>query len=281
VKGKKVIVTGATAGIGKVTALELARLGAAVTLVSRSAEKCKAVATGIRAATGADVDFVQADLSNAAEVRAAADVLLDKHAHIDVLVNNAGAIFDQRQESADGIEMTWALNHLSYFHLTGLLLPALKAAPAARVVNVSSGAHMISQRGINFEDVQFKTRYNGWGAYGQSKLANILFSNELARRTGLRSNALHPGAVGTSFGRNNAGLFWRLFVKFTDKFTLSPEDGAKTSIYLASSAEVEGMRGLYFDRCKPARTSAAARDTAAAAHLWSMSVEMTGLGHLA
>jgi retinol dehydrogenase-12 len=269
---KIAIVTGATAGIGLVTARELARAGAQVVLVSRSAEKCARVAEQIGREVGrAAPQYVAADLSAQAQVNRAADEIAALVPRVDVLVNNAGAIFEERRLSADGIEMTWALNHLSYFLLTNRLLPLLKAAPAARVVNVSSNAHLFTRSGIRFDDVEFAREYSGWAAYGHSKLANVLFSNELARRTGLQSNALHPGAVNTEFGRGNRGLVWKIVYSLWPLFTISPEKGARTSIYLASSPEVSGVSGRYFVNCRPARAAEAATDPSAAARLWEMS----------
>jgi retinol dehydrogenase 12 len=276
VKGKTAIITGATAGIGEVTALELARGGARVWLISRDPARCADTARRIQQATGnADVHFIAADLSSQRAVRDAAASLLAVLPGIDVLVNNAGAIFGERRNSVDNIEMTWALNHLSYFLLTTLLLPALKAAPAARVVNVSSTAHMMT-RGIHTDDPLFeRRRYSSWEAYGQSKLANILFSNELARRTGLASNALHPGTVASKFGRNNSGWLWQTAMRLFGRFSLTPEQGARTSLYVAASPDVEGVRGAYFSDSKRVTPSAAARDAAAAERLWALSERQT------
>ena len=274
-KDKTVMVTGATNGIGKVSALELAKMGATVILVSRSAEKCEAVAKEIRQAAGHDrVVAMPADLSVQAEIHRLADQFLAAYSRLDVLLNNAGAIYTAREVSKDGVEMTWALDHLNYFLLTNLLLDALKAAPSARVVNVSSGAHAIGK--INFDDVQFTKGYSSFKAYSQAKLANVMFTYELARRlqgTNVTTNALHPGAVSTGFGQNNTGLLsgmWKLF----GKFTLSPEEGAKTSIYLASSPEVAGVTGQYFDKCKPVKSNAASYIEADQRRLWELSAGM-------
>jgi NAD(P)-dependent dehydrogenase (short-subunit alcohol dehydrogenase family) len=276
--GKIVMVTGATNGIGKVSALELAKMGATVIVVSRSAEKCETVAKAIRDAAGHnDVVAMPADLSVQAEIHRLADQFLAAYPRLDVLLNNAGAIYTTREVSKDGVEMTWALDHLNYFLLTNLLLPALKAAPTARVVNVSSGAHAMGK--INFDDVQFNKGYSGFKAYSQAKLANIMFTYELAKRldcTNITTNALHPGAVATGFGQNNTGLFgslWKLF----GRFTLSPEEGAKTSIYLASSTEVAGVTGKYFDKCKAIKSNAASYIEADQKRLWELSAEMVKL----
>lgn len=277
-ENKVCLVTGATNGIGKVTALELARRGATVVLAGRSAAKTDAVVAEIKARSGNDhVEGLVADLSTQAGVRALADAFKARYNRLDVLVNNAGAIFNERRESADGIEMTFALNHLSYFLLTHLLLDVLKASAPARIVNVSSNAHMGS--GINFDDLEFKRGYMNFRAYAQSKLANILFTTELARRlqgTGVTANALHPGFVSSGFGRNDGSLM-NIGMMLMRPFQISPEKGAETTIYLATSPEVEGVTGGYFSKRKPARTSSAARDQAAAERLWAISEQMTGV----
>jgi NAD(P)-dependent dehydrogenase (short-subunit alcohol dehydrogenase family) len=279
-KNKICVVTGATAGIGKETARALAEQGAQVVVVGRNVDKCKATIAEIKLQTGnTNVDFALADLSSQQDVRRLADELRSRYSRIDILVNNAGAFFDKRRESVDGIEMTFALNHLNYFLLTNLLLDALIAAPAARVVNVSSAAHWMGWRGIDFDDIEGKKRYNGWVAYGQSKLANVMFTYELARRlqgTSITANALHPGSVRTNFGRTdgNRSLPTPLR-KMIDFFLIGIEEGAKTSIYLASSPEVETVSGKYFVNCKPASTSSVSKDLAACNRLWSLSEEMT------
>jgi retinol dehydrogenase 12 len=276
--GKIVVVTGATAGIGRITAAALAGKGAHVWLIGRNPQKLSQTEADLRRVhPAAQLHSVRADLSIQAEVRAAAAELTRSLPRIDVLLNNAGAIFDKRELTRDGIEATWALNHLAYFLLTQELLPLLKSAPAARVVNVSSAAHMIARNGIDWDDVQGARKYSSWTAYGQSKLANILFSNELARRTGLASNALHPGTVRTQFGGNNDSVLWKVIRALSGMFSISEEDGARTSIYVASSPEVEGVHGRYFDKCKPVAPSTAARDSAAAERLWAMSIAMTAL----
>ncbi len=277
--GKVVLITGATNGIGKVTALELARLGARVVIVGRDAAKTEATAGELRPASGnAQVDFLVADLSSQAQVRRLAEEFQHKYPRLDVLVNNAGMYFAQRQETVDGIERTFALNHLAYFLLTNLLLDTLKASAPARIVNVSSAAH--NGVSLNFDDLQNR-EYGmaGYRAYGQSKLANLLFTYELARRlqgTRVTANALHPGAVGTGFGKNNRGLV-KLAMGLISRFELTPEQGAQTEIYLASSPEVESASGQYFVRCKPARSSPASYDEPAQRRLWEISAQMTGL----
>src|SRR5215211_1752507 len=245
--GKNCLITGATSGIGEVTARRLAGMGAAVTIVGRSAERAASTAARIKAATGATVEILIADLTSQTEVRRLADAFLARHDRLDVLINNAGALFTRRRESVDGIEVTWALNHMSYFLLTNLLLGALRAAAPSRIVNVASDAHHGAH--INFDDPQLKTNYSGWRAYGQSKLANILFTVELARRldgTGVTANVLHPGFVASNFGKNNGGLFGILIGLAQRVAAIGPESGAETTIYLASSPEVAGVSGRYF-----------------------------------
>lgn len=276
--GKVVMVTGATAGIGQVTARELARRGAKVVVVGRSPERCKNTVEMIRKETGSSsVDFLVADLSSQAEVRKLADEFQAKYDRLDVLVNNAGAFFNERVESVDGIEMTFALNHLNYFLLTNLLLDVLKRSAPSRVVCVASDAHRMVGK-VNFDDPQGKKKYGGWTAYSQSKLANILFTFELARRlsgTGVTVNCLHPGFVASNFTDGNGTMGWFLR-RIASVFAISTDEGAKTSIYLASSPEVEGVTGRYFAKQKPANPTRAAQDQAAGAELWDLSEAMTG-----
>jgi NAD(P)-dependent dehydrogenase (short-subunit alcohol dehydrogenase family) len=196
---------------------------------------------------------------------------------LDVLLNNAGAVFSSRQVSRDGIEMTWALNHLNYFLLTNLLMDALKAAPAARVVNVASDAHRAGR--INFDDLQGEKRYNGFSAYSNSKLANVMFTYELARRlqgAPMTANVLHPGSVNTSFGKGN-GRLWRSLFGLIGRFTLSPEQGAQTSIYLALSPDVASVTGKYFVDCKEKPSSKASYVVEDQIRLWNVSAEMVKL----
>jgi NAD(P)-dependent dehydrogenase (short-subunit alcohol dehydrogenase family) len=276
-KGKTVLVTGATNGIGLVTAQELARMGAQVTLVSRNAEKCAAVAEGIKSATGNPVEWIAADLSTLDGVMQAAMTFKQRHTHLHVLVNNAGGFYNKRVVTSDGYEMTFALNHLNYFLLTNLLLEMLKASVPARVINVSSGIHMGAR--LDLGDLQSEKHYAGFRSYGQSKLANVLFTYELARRLdgiGVTVNALHPGYVDTGFSLNN-GIFFRVFAKLSARiFARTPERGAQTSIYLASSPEVEGVTGKYYADCKPVQSSPLSYDVDLAKKLWQVSLELTG-----
>ena len=277
-KGKVCLVTGATAGIGYVAARELARAGARVLLAGRSTRTADDAARRIREEIPrADVDPIAADLSSQAEVRRLADVVRKKTDRLDVLVNNAGGIFLDRAETVDGIETTFAVNHLAPFLLTNLLLPLLKAAPSARIVNVASGAH----RGVslNFDDLEGRGRYSGWRAYQRSKLANILFTRELARRLegeSITVNALHPGYVNTQIFRDATwkGLAMRFFAR---AFAISPEEGASTTLYLATSPEVAGETGGYYIRCKRVGSSRPSLDDEAARRLWDVSATMTRL----
>jgi NAD(P)-dependent dehydrogenase (short-subunit alcohol dehydrogenase family) len=276
-KGKTVLVTGATSGIGEVTARELTRMGAQVTIVSRNAEKCAAVAEAIKTETGNPVEFIKADLSTIIGIMQAASDFKQRHTRLNVLVNNAGGFFNKRLVTSDSFEMTFALNHLNYFLLTNLLLDLLKASAPARVVNVASGIHMGAR--LDFENLQGEKRYAGFRAYGQSKLANVLFTYELARRvekSGVTVNALHPGYVDTGLSLNN-GFFFRVFAKLSARlFGRKPEEGAQTSIYLAASPEVEGVTGKYFADCKPVDSSPESYDKAVAERLWQASLELTG-----
>ena len=276
--GKTCLVTGATSGIGEVAALELARKGARVVLVGRSREKAEATAAEIRKESGnPEVEYLLADLSSEAEVRRLAGEVKSRYPRLDVLINNAGAMISPRRESVDGIEMTWALNHMAYFLLTDLLLDTLKASAPSRVVSVASDAHrMVS--GIDFDDVEGKKSYKAFRNYGQSKLANILFTRELARRlegSGVTANCLHPGFVATNFS-SGKGFTFRLFQVLAKVIAITPEQGARTTVYLASSPEVEGVTGGYFAKEKPSKPTAAARDDEAARRLWTLSEAMVG-----
>lgn len=277
-QGKIVLITGATHGIGQVTAQSLARMGAQVVVCGRNPQKIQATLSAIRAETSdAQVEGLSADLSSQEQVRLLAQEFRGRFDRLDILVNNAGALFMQREESVDGIEMTLALNHLNYFLLTHLLLDLLKASGAARIVNVSSEAHRFAR--LKIEDLENKQHYTAWSAYGQSKLANLYFTYALAARlvgSQVTVNALHPGFVATNFGRSNGGLFSPLF-KIFQIGAISPEEGAQTSLYLASSPQVEGVTGQYFAKCKAVRSSAISYDASIARRLWDRSLEMCGL----
>jgi len=275
-KGKVCMVTGATAGIGIVTAKALAQQGATVIVAGRNKEKSVSTVDQIRKETeNHDVEYILADLSVQKEVRKLADDFKSKFKRLDILVNNAGAVFDKRFETADGLEMTFALNHLSYFLLTDLLLDTIKASVPSRIINVSSDAHKGAK--INFDDIQGKKKYGAMRAYGQSKLANILFTYELARKlegSGVTSNALNPGFVASSFGSNMRGAF-RLILRFLQLFAMSSENGAETSIYLATSPDVANINGKYFIKKKEVRTSVESYDKNVGEKLWKVSEELT------
>lgn len=271
------MVTGATSGIGKVTARELAKQGAVVVIVGRSGQRAEATAAEIRAAGGEQVEIMLADLTSLDSIRTLAQDFRAKYTRLDVLVNNAGAVFTSRQLSPDGLEMTFALNHISYFLLTYLLRDVLTATPGARVVNVSSDAHYGGK--INFDDLQTARGYSGFGVYANTKLMNVLFTYELARQlegSGVTANALHPGLVATNFSRNN-GWLMNLFWSMISPFALSVEQGAQTSLYLASSPEVEGVSGQYFDKRAPKRSSADSYNRETQRRLWQVSEQLCGL----
>lgn len=281
--GQVVIVTGATAGIGEVTAYELAARGADVVLISRNATKLANTMNKIKSETGNEnISTIQADLSSLAEIRAAGETFLSMYNRLDVLVNNAGAVFSERKESVDGNEMTNALNHLNYFLLTHVLLDQLKATAAevgeARIINVSSNAHRGAQ--INFDDFNYEQSYPPFRPYSNSKLMNIMFTYELARRlegTGVTVNALHPGFVRTNFGDGTFPPLSFLFNTMKNLFAISPQEGAETSIYLASSPEVTGINGKYWVEKQQKRSSKASYDVEAQRRLWHISEDLTGV----
>ena len=276
--GRVALVTGATNGIGRVTAREFARMGARTLVVARDPGRGEAAAREIRDATGATVEVLVADLSSRDEVAGLAGLVRKRVDRLDLLVNNAGAIFAGRRTSADGVEMTLALNHLAYFLLTLELLPLLEGAPEARVVNVSSMAHETGE--IDFDDLQGERSYGMWKAYAQSKLANVLFTRELSRRlSGCRItvNAVHPGAVASGFGRDHPGFFGKL-VAVGAPFLATPEKGARTTLHVATEPGLRGVTGRYFSACREKAPSRAARDDATALRLWQISEAMTRPG---
>jgi NAD(P)-dependent dehydrogenase (short-subunit alcohol dehydrogenase family) len=275
-KGKTVLITGANQGVGKATAVALARDGAQVSIVSRSSERGRAAVADIESASGSKgVELIVADLSSVAQVRRVAAEFKSRHVRLDVLVNNAGVFVPKRHVTVDGLEETFAVNHLAYFVLTNDLVDLLASSAPARVVNVASDAHGAGK--MHWDDLQFAThRYGGWSAYAQSKLANLLFTFELARRldgTRVTANAVHPGVVASGFGRTYGGLMAVLY-RLGGPFMLTPEQGARTSIHVASSPDVEGVTGKYFARSRLARPSAAARDETSQRKLWALSEEI-------
>lgn len=276
-QGKTVLITGGTDGIGFVTARVLAERGARVLVVGRNEQKGQRTLAAIHeAAPGADLAFHRADLSLLSEIRRLARNIAESEPQLDVLVNNAGGIFQKRMETSEGFEQTFALNHLNYFLLTNLLLDKLREAPSARIVNVASRAH--EKGSMRFDDLQFSRGYTGWGAYRQSKLANVLFTQALARRlegSSVTTNSLHPGFVRTQFGGSGNPLLFRVVVRLAmSAIGIDVEEGAETPIYLASSPEVEGASGGYYVKSATRSPSAAARDETAAEQLWQVSEAM-------
>lgn len=271
-----VLVTGGSSGVGRETARALARGGASVLLVSRGSGSGAEVAEGLKRETGnKNVRFYPADLSSQAEVRRVAAAVKKEHERLDVLVNNAGAVFSERKTSADGVELTFALDHLSYFLLTLLLLEPLLKSPAPRVVNVASSAANFTN--IDFDDLMKDRRYRGFGAYSQAKLANILFTFQLERflrNTPATANVMHPGLVASGFGGGASG---NLFLRLTRPLAKTPAQGAATAVYLASSPEVEGLSGRYYIDRKPAAAPKTAYDRQVQARLWRRSRELVRL----
>jgi len=272
------LITGGTNGIGKAAARAIAAQGGQVVIVGRDRQKTEATVAELRQAAGAPhIDYLLADLSSLAEVRQLAEAFAARYPRLDVLVNNAGALFTRRRQTVDGLEMTFALNHLSYFLLTNLLLDRLRASAPARIVNVSSGAEAGAR--VDWEDLQMTRTYNGFGAYALSKRCNLYFTYELARRlqgAGVVVNALHPGSVATGFWANPFGRMSRLLMPLTRLIMRSPEKGAETVVYLATSPAVAGVTGTYFVDKRVRNSSRASRDVAAAQRLWQISAHLTG-----
>ena len=277
--GRTVVITGGTSGIGKATAIGLAALGARVAIAGRDLVRAEAAATDIRGTTGnPNVAAFGADLSSQSDVRRLAAELLEAYPRIDVLINNVGGFWATRHITADGLERTFALNHLAAYLLTNLLLDRLKASAPARVVTVASNAQSLGK--IDFDDLQGERTYSGQTAYNQSKLADVMFTYELARRlegTGVTATVLHPGVVRTGFGAEDPSLIFKLLVPLWRPFMKTPADGASTSIYLASSSKVEGVTGMYFADSRPLASNKAAYDEAAAARLWQVNAGLVGL----
>jgi retinol dehydrogenase-14 len=277
--GRTVLVTGGTGGIGKATAIGLATMGARVGITGRDLARAEQAAAAIRAASGNPaVDVFPADMSSQAEVRRLASAVLDAYPRLDVLVNNVGGFWAHRHPTADGLEHTFALNHLAPFLLTNLLLGRLKASAPARVVTVSSGEQARGR--IDFDDLQGALNYSGQRAYSQSKLANVMFTNELARRlegTGVTANSLHPGVVRTNFRAEEQAGFFAVIGGVVRPFLKTPAQGAQTSIYLASSPDVDGVTGQFFVNRKPKTASKAAYDTGMTARLWQVSADLVGM----
>jgi retinol dehydrogenase-14 len=277
-EGKVVLITGGTSGIGRAAATALAAMGAEVVVTGRSRERGESAVEEIRNTSGNEkVSLMLADLAVQAEVRGLAQEFREQHDRLDVLVNNAGIIQSERAETPDGIELTLAVNHLAPFLLTNLLLDLLKESAPSRIITVSSEARRGAE--IDFDDLQSERRYRAFKVYGMTKLANILFTYELAgrlERTGVVANCLHPGAVNTNFGKNDRGVGTLLFRAFKP-FMRSPDQGADTLIYLASSPEAGDMTGRYLTDRKVVSSSDEPHDEATRKRLWEVSEELTNL----
>jgi NAD(P)-dependent dehydrogenase (short-subunit alcohol dehydrogenase family) len=278
--GKVIVITGGNAGIGKEAAVALAGRGAQVVITSRNEERGRAARQEITERSGNDsVDVMPLDLASFRSIRSFAADALDRFDHLDVLVNNAGLILHRRAETQEGFEETFGVNHLGHFLLTDLLLDRLRASAPARVVVVSSDAHKGARHGLDFDDLQAEHKYRWAKAYSKSKLANIYFARELARRldgTGVTVNALHPGFVRSEFGRGGdlGGIYGWGIKYLASPFAISPTNGARTTIYLASSPDVEGVSGGYFFKSKPTAPSNVAQDDDAARRLWDASEKL-------
>jgi NAD(P)-dependent dehydrogenase (short-subunit alcohol dehydrogenase family) len=277
-EGKTCVITGATSGIGQIAAERLAAMGARLVLIARDQARGESTLRRLREHAPAAAHRVHyADLMRVAEVkRVAADIAASEQ-RIDILVNNAGAIFSYRRLTAEGLERTFALNHMAYFVLSHSLREPLLAAAPARVVNTASAAHQSAK--LDFDDLQFARAYNGVSAYQRSKLCNILFTRELSRRwagTGITVNCLHPGFVASRFGKESGGLL-PLVLRAAQVLAISPEEGAETTVYLASSQEVADVSGRYFYKCRASATAVQAEDDSAARRLWQESAKLAGI----
>ena len=273
--GKVCLVTGSTDGIGKVSARVLAELGAKVIIVGRDPEKSAIVLAELRSISGnKNIDLLMADLAVMQEVRDLADQVISRYDRLDVLLNNAGGYFTKHEITSDGLEMTFALNHMSYFLLTNKLMELLKFSAPARIVNVSSDAHYGVD--IEFENLNGEQEYKAWKAYQKSKLANVLFTYELLKKVpgNITVNCLHPGFVATNFGHNNGGFFGPV-LKIAQRISaIDPEEGAKTSIFLCSAPEVKGVSGKYFYKCQLKTSSRESRNMDTGKRLWQISSDI-------
>jgi NAD(P)-dependent dehydrogenase (short-subunit alcohol dehydrogenase family) len=271
--------SGDAPGIGEVAACALAQQGARIVLIARDRGRGEHTLGRLEAvAPGRNHVAHYANLSRLTETKRVAEIIAGSEPRIDVLINNAGALFATRQVTGEALEMTFATNHIAYFLVTHLLMERVKATPGARIVSTASEAHRRAK--LDFGDLQMEKGYSGFGMYGRSKLMNILFTRELARRlagSGVTANCLHPGFVATRFADASGGLT-SLMVKGAKRFALTPEEGAKTLVYLASSPEVDGVTGKYFQKCKEVTPTAEAQNDADARKLWEISLQLTGLG---
>ena len=278
-QGKIIVITGANSGIGKQTALELAKTGAKIIMVCRSEKRGEAARQAIiKATNNQKVELFLCNLSEQSSIQEAGMRFRANYSHIDVLINNAGAIFGDYQETSDGLERTFALNHMGYFLWTHYLLDLLKKADKARIINVASLAHTFPRK-MDWENLQYKYNYTQFGAYGLSKLCNVYFTQVLSNRlnkitqTGITVNCLHPGTISTGFG-DSGNWFFRNLVKIGRPFLASPRTGAATSVFLATSPKVSKVTGKYFVRCKEKRTSRLAQNYENAKKLWDISMEL-------
>jgi NAD(P)-dependent dehydrogenase (short-subunit alcohol dehydrogenase family) len=276
--GKMCLITGGNSGIGKATAMGLAKLNASVVIVSRDKDKGEAALIEIRAKSGnRNLDAMTADLSSQDSVRELAHDFTGRYKKLNVLINNAGIFLPKRVQTVDGLEATFATNHLGHFLLTNLLLDLLKASAPSRIINLTSSAHYGTE--MDFEDLQGEKKYSGYHAYSQSKLANVLFTRQLVKQlegTGITANSIHPGVVRTGFGKDQGGLM-SILVTMGRPFMISPEHAAKAVIYLATSPEMEGVTGMFFSRGKEGKSSTQSYDSEAAERLWKVSAELTKL----
>lgn len=278
-QGKVVVITGATSGIGLIAAEELAQKGARMVMVARDKSRGEQAVARLRTlAPGIHHTVHYADLSRLSEMKRVAGEIAAAEPRIDVLINNAGAIFNSRQVTEDGMELTFALNHMSYFVMALGLRDRLAASMPARVINTASDAHKGKQ--LDFNDLQSSRGFRGFNTYGRSKLSNILFTRELARRwagTGITVNSLHPGFVSTRFGDESGGPF-SYAIRAAKLFAISPEKGAETIVYLASSPDVSGVSGEYFYKCRPATPTREAQNDDSARRLWQETAKLAGIG---
>ncbi|WP_235015225.1 SDR family oxidoreductase [Oceanicoccus sp. KOV_DT_Chl] len=276
--GQCCLLTGATSGIGKATAMGLVKQGASLTIICRNREKGEALVTELSAQACEPVTLIVADLSSQADIRRAAAQYLDSGKPLHLLINNAGVVNTTRKETVDGIEDTFAVNHLAYFLLTNLLLPIIEESAPARIINVASGAYTFVKN-MGLDDLNAKGSYKTFKVYGRSKLGNILFTRELSKRMRSKNitvNCLHPGAVSTSLGTQN-GIMGKLLPFLLKPFFRTPEQGAETSLYLALADQLGNTSGRYYSNCKEVKLKSWAQDDAEAAELWQISAQMTGL----
>lgn len=278
-EGRVCMITGANSGIGKATALSIAKLGATVVMVCRDRERGESALKEISELSGnTSISLLVADLASQKSIRQLSKEFTNTHPSLDILINNAGVFLTKRTLTEDNIETTFAVNHLAPFLLTNLLLETLKTSSPSRIVIVSSDVHQGTQ--INFDDMQGEEHFSGFDAYSQSKLANILFTYALARRlngTKVTANCLHPGVIRTNLGRHFHSILFRAGYRFMSLFFSSPAKGSQTVIYLASSPDVEGVSGKYFIKKKEKKSSPESYDEAAAQKFWEMSAKLTGI----